>query len=54
MALESVVSNGGGKLAYIDGYRVGGKTGTAQKPENGRYLDNNYVMSFMAVLQQWS
>lgn len=50
MALESVVSNGGGKLAYIDGYRVGGKTGTAQKAEKGRYLDNNYIMSFMAVL----
>lgn len=50
MALESVVSKGGGKLTYIDGYRVGGKTGTAQKQEGGRYLDNNYIMSFMAVL----
>ena len=50
MALESVVSNGGGKMTYIDSYRVGGKTGTAQKVENGRYLENNYIMSFMAVL----
>ena len=50
MALESVVSNGGGKVTYIDGYRVGGKTGTAQKVENGRYLENNYIMSFMSVL----
>ena len=50
MALESVVAKGGGKVTYIDGYRVGGKTGTAQKVENGRYLDNNYIMSFMAVL----
>ncbi len=50
MALESVVSNGGGKLTYIDGYRIGGKTGTAQKVNNGVYLDNNYIMSFMAVL----
>lgn len=50
MALESVVANGGGKMTYIDGYRVGGKTGTAQKVENGRYLENNYIMSFMAVL----
>ena len=50
MALESVVSKGGGKVTYIDGYRVGGKTGTAQKVENGRYLENNYIMSFMAVL----
>ncbi len=50
MALESVVAKGGGKVTYIDGYRIGGKTGTAQKVENGRYLDNNYIMSFMAVL----
>lgn len=50
MALESVVANGGGKMTYIDGYRVGGKTGTAQKVENGRYLENNYIMSFMAVM----
>lgn len=50
MALESVVAKGGGKVTYIDGYRVGGKTGTAQKVKDGRYLDNNYIMSFMAVL----
>ena len=49
-ALETVVALGGGKKAYIDGYRVGGKTGTAQKVENGHYLDNNYIMSFMAIV----
>ena len=49
-ALESVVTRGGGRSAYIEGYRIGGKTGTAQKQENGRYLDNNYIMSFMSVV----
>ena len=49
-ALESVVARGGGKSSYIEGYRIGGKTGTAQKQENGRYLDNNYIMSFMSVV----
>ncbi len=49
-ALEYVVAKGGGKSAFIEGYRVGGKTGTAQKVENGHYLVNNYIMSFMAVV----
>ena len=49
-ALESVVSNGTGRTAYIDGYRVGGKTGTAQKVSNGRYLYNNYILSFIGFL----
>lgn len=49
-ALESVVARGGGRSAFIDGYRVGGKTGTAQKVENGQYLVNNYIMSFMSIV----
>jgi len=46
-ALESVVANGTGRNAFVEGYRVGGKTGTAQKVQNGRYLENNYILSFM-------
>ncbi len=49
-SLESVVARGGGHYAFIDGYRIGGKTGTAQKVKDGRYLVNNYIMSFMAVV----
>lgn len=49
-ALESVVTNGSGKNAYIEGYRVGGKTGTAQKVENGAYLVGNYILSFIGFM----
>lgn len=49
-ALESVVANGSGKNAYIENYRVGGKTGTAQKVKDGKYLDGNYILSFMGFL----
>ena len=49
-ALESVVANGSGHNAYIENYRVGGKTGTAQKVENGAYLVNNYILSFIGFM----
>lgn len=48
--LESVVSLGTGKNAYIENYRVGGKTGTAQKVQNGKYLTGNYIVSFIGFL----
>jgi cell division protein FtsI (penicillin-binding protein 3) len=46
--LESVTEPGGGTApqARIAGYRVGGKTGTAHKLENGRYV-NKYVGDFV-------
>ena len=50
MALESVVALGTGRNAYIDSYRVGGKTGTAQKVKDGRYMVGNYIVSFIGFL----
>jgi len=47
--LEGVVSKGTGRNAYIPGYRVGGKTGTAQKPGPGGYQQGKYVASFLGL-----
>ena len=46
---ESVVSEGGGKTAYLPGYRLAGKTGTAQKVIDGRYAQGKYICSFMGI-----
>lgn len=46
-ALELVVAKGSGRQAFRDGLRIGGKTGTAQKVENGRYKDGDYIVSFI-------
>jgi cell division protein FtsI (penicillin-binding protein 3) len=48
--LESVVSpEGTASKAQIAGYRVGGKTGTAQKIVNGRYSQSRYIASFVGI-----
>jgi cell division protein FtsI (penicillin-binding protein 3) len=48
--LESVVLPGGtATQAQVPGYRVGGKTGTAQKVINGHYSQNHYVGSFAGI-----
>lgn len=45
--LESVVTNGTGRRTFLPGYRVAGKTGTAQKVANGAYIQGEYVASFI-------
>lgn len=47
--LERVVSEGGGKNAFIDGYHIAGKTGTAQKAGVGGYQAGKYVASFAGM-----
>jgi len=46
-ALEHVVAEGSGRNAYRDQLRIGGKTGTAQKVQNGRYMEGEYIVSFI-------
>jgi len=45
--LEKVVSEGGGKNAYIAGFRIGGKTGTAQLYKDGKIQRDVHIGSFL-------
>ncbi len=48
-SLEYVVAKGTGRGSYIEGYRVGGKTGTAQIAEDGHYVAGRYILSFLGI-----
>ncbi len=47
--LERVVTGGSGTGTFIEGYHIGGKTGTAQKVINGRYQEGKYISSFVGM-----
>ena len=49
LMLENVVTKGTGSKAYVPGYRVGGKSGTAEKPGVGGYMEGKYIASFCAI-----
>lgn len=48
--MERVVTNGTGTRAQVEGYRVGGKTGTSQKVVEGRLVPGRYISSFIGIV----
>ena len=49
MLERATSSSGTGKKAQVDGFRIAGKTGTAQKAENGGYSKDKYIASFVGI-----
>ncbi len=49
IALESVVANATGRSSYVEGYRVGGKTASAQVVVDGNYSSSIYILSFLGI-----
>ncbi len=49
LLMEEVVSVRGGRESFVDGYRIGGKTGTAQKYANGVVAQGKYISSFVGT-----
>lgn len=48
--MEGVVERGTGKLARLEDFEVAGKTGTANKNENGSYIKTDYNVSFVGFV----
>lgn len=49
MLLRKVVTDGTGRFADVAGYKIGGKTGTAEKARRGGYNERKTIASFVAV-----
>ncbi len=47
--MEQVVSKSDGLYSFVPGYRIAGKTGTAQKYENGKIANGKYISSFVGA-----